>query len=393
MKTSKDQVLTQLGIKVLHLKQIYLHCLRSGGISRAQLRREMGLSFPAVSALVDELIASNIIEEIGTVESTKRGRPSILLKVCADRFAIPVVAMTMDGYYCKIFNFGAEELESCCIPYDFDGNTVMQQNGLRCPDMCALTNSLIAWIVEKEKQYQFVGLALSTPGSVNKDGVLSSSSARLATPAGFPAYLEQETGLELFMGNTSDHYAYAEYHYNDHVEDFALILISNGVGSAVVRNGQIFETKPMRAGEFGHISVDYRGRPCICGGRGCMETYISTTVMAEDAGVDFETLCRRYNEQDPEITALIRDKADILAVGISNMLAMQPMKQIVLGGEIRKLGEGFLDTLRESIRRNGFYKLMNNLDVRFSLDAEKPELLGAMWNFIENQMQVYSLME
>lgn len=392
MKTPNNEVLTQLGIKLQHLKQIYLYCLRSGGISRAQLRREMGLSFPAVSALVDELIAGNIIEEIGTVESSKRGRPSILLKVCTDRFAIPVVALSDDGYQCKVFSFGAEELESCFVPYGFDPNTVRREKGLHRPDMSELANPLISWILEKEKDYRFIGLVLSTPGSVNKEGVLSSSSARLATPAGFLTYLEQETGLELFVGNRSDHYAYAEYHYNDHVEDFALILISNGVGAAVVRNGKIFETKPMRAGEFGHISVDYKGRPCICGGRGCMETYISTTVMAEDAGMDFDTLCQRYQEQDPQIVALIQEKCDILAVGISNMLAMQPLKEIVLGGEIRKLGEPFLNTLRESMKRNGFYKVMNNLDVRFSLDAEIPEILGAMWNFVENQMDIYSLM-
>jgi predicted NBD/HSP70 family sugar kinase len=114
--------------------------------------------------------------------------------------------------------------------------------------------------------------------------------------------------------------------------------------------------------------------------------------MAEDAGMDFDTLCQRYQEQDPQIVALIQEKSDILAVGISNMLAMQPLKEIVLGGEIRKLGEPFLNTLRESMKRNGFYKVMNNLDVRFSLDAEIPEILGAMWNFVENQMDIYSLM-
>ena len=389
----KNEVLTQLGIKVQHLKQIYLYCLRSDGMSRAQLRRRMGLSFPAVSALVDELIAANIIEEIGTVENAKRGRPSMLLRVCADRFAFPVVAMTADGYHCKIFNFGAEEVESCYIPYGFDAKTVKQAEGLWYPDMQTLTKPLIAWILEKEKEYKLISLVMSTPGTATSDGVLSSTSARLVTPKGFPDYLEQETGLELFMGNNTDNYAYAEYHYNGHKEDFALILIRYGVGASVVRNGKIFETKIMRASEFGHVSIDYRGRPCSCGSRGCIETYISTTVMAEEAGTDFGTLCQKYLDGDPAITALVKEKADILSMGISNMLAMQPMQHIVIGGEIRRLGQPFLDALRESIKHNGFRKRMINLDVQYSLDAKQPEILGAMWNFIENQMQIYTLME
>ena len=50
------QVPTQQHIKSMHLKEIYLKTLRSEGISRAQLKREMQLSFPSISALVDELL-------------------------------------------------------------------------------------------------------------------------------------------------------------------------------------------------------------------------------------------------------------------------------------------------------------------------------------------------
>ncbi len=393
MKAAKNPVMTQQDIKTLHLKQIYLHCLHSGGISRAQLRREMGLSFPAVSALVDELIVGKYIEEVGIVGAVQRGRPSIQLRVCADRYAIPVVAMAINGYNCKIFNFAAEELESCYVPFGFQADNVVQKNGIRYPEMVSLADPLIHWINNAKKRYNFKSLVFSTPGSVNKEGVLSSSSHRISTPAGYFAYLQEKTDLELYSGNTADHYAYAEYHFNDHVEDFALILISNGVGSAVVRNGRIFETKPLRAGEFGHITIDYKGRPCICGSKGCLECYISTTAITEDAGLDFETLCSLYQEGDSRITALIREKADVLAIGLSNMLAMQPLKQIVIGGEIRKLGQQFLDDLQQSIQCNGFHKLMRDLKVRYSVDAEKPEMLGAVWNYIENLMPIYGLTE
>ena len=391
MITATNQVMTQQGIKALHLKQIYLHCLHSGGISRAQLRREMGLSFSAVSALVDELIAGNILEEIGIVEKAKRGRPSILLRICADRFSIPVVAMTVDGYYCKLFNFVGEEQEACFIPYGFDADTVKQFNGRRHPDFDSLAGPLIQWVNDLKLRSNPIAFVMTAPGSVSKDGVLSSSSARIATPVGFHSKLEDAVGLELYLGNPSDHYAYAEYHYNRDAENFALILIGNGVGAAFVRNGMLFETKPRRAGEFGHISIDYKGRPCICGGCGCLERYISTTAMAEDAGMDYETLCQRYLIGDPLISEFIRQKADALAMGISNMLTMHPVQQIVLGGEIRKLGQPFLEALRDSMQRVGFRRLMQNLEVRYSLGEEKTEILGALWNFIENQLRVHSI--
>lgn len=393
MRKTTSPIITQQDIKAMHLKQIYLLCLHSGGISRAQLRREMGLSFPAVSALVDELIEGHIIEEVGVVGSEGRGRPSIQLCVCADSYVIPAVMMGFDGYDCRTYNFAGEELSADHIPYNLDANTAQQKSGIRHPKMEALAEPLIRWLKGNKNYNRFVGLVFSAPGSVDESGAISASSQRLETPAGFLPYLEQKTGLKCYVGNDADHYAYMEYHYNKQAEDFALILISNGVGSAVVRNGRIFETKTMRAGEFGHISIDYKGRLCACGSKGCLECYISTLAMAEEAGMDFGTLCKLYQQGDPRINALVCEKAEMLAIGLNNMLAIQPMKQIVIGGIICGLGPKFLEDLRRSIQYTGFRKVMRNLNVRYAIEAAEPEILGAMWNFVENEMEIHTLLK
>ena len=48
----KRPVPTQQQIKLLHQKEIFLKALQTGGVSRAELREQLGISFPAVSALV-----------------------------------------------------------------------------------------------------------------------------------------------------------------------------------------------------------------------------------------------------------------------------------------------------------------------------------------------------
>lgn len=388
MIKTENQITTQQGIKDLHLKQIYLLCLHGGRLSRAQLKREMGLSFPSVSALVDELIERGVLEETGTAYGSQRGRPSVQLQVKSGSFAIPVVAMTQSGYRCRLFDITTDALEYTFVPYGFNDDAVARRNGLRCPDFDSLAGPLVQWIGDMKKRYNLLDMVMTTPGSVDADGVLASSSALLSTPAHFIESIEEATGLKVYRGNISDHYTYAEYHYNRNVKDFALILIHNGVGAAVIRDGLLFETKPYRAGEFGHISIDYKGKPCLCGGVGCLERYISTTALAEDSGMDYPTLCKRYLEGDPKIAEFMQSRAELLVAGISNMLTMQPVQQIVLGGEIREMGEPFLNLIRQCIERIGFRRLMRGLEVRYAISAEGAEMSGALWNFIENQMSM-----
>ncbi len=392
MRTDNLKDLTQRRIKELHLKQIYLLSLRNNGISRAQLKREMQLSFPSVSALVDELIEGHILEETGITSGSTRGRPGTLLRVCRNRFAVPVVTMQYDAFMCRLFDSAAELIESRKLPYEFAELKANESDGRRHPNMESLCESLVAWINGVKESYYVPAFLLTTPGTVNEEGVLSSSSLRFVSPPGFIAYLEEKTGLCVIQGNSSDHYAYGEYHKSGNAEDFALILISQGVGAAVLRDGKIFGGKSFRAGEFGHISIDYRGKPCVCGGRGCLERYISIDAMSEESGLNFDSLCDLYAAGDPKIESFVNDKAQLLALGISNMLTMQPLEYVVLGGEIRKLGEKFLDAVKQCAGTIGFRWLMRKVDIRYSSIEEGAEAEGALWNYLDNQINISTLM-
>lgn len=390
MRTESQDKLTQQGIKIRHLKEIFLRTLQSGGISRAQLKREMHLSFPSISALVDELLASGIIEETDSVSSTSRGRPGVLLRVCAQKCAIPVVTMQYDGYMCRLYDLASNLIECKLIKFSFDPLASMASDGTRYPDMDSLCEPLLSWLKEARSARNVPALVLSTPGTFNEDGVFSSSSMCLLTPPNFLAHLSKVAELPVFQGNTSEHYAYGEYFRSAQKGDFALILISSGVGAAVVRNGIIQQSRPSRAGEFGHISIDYRGRKCICGGRGCLERYISTESLAIDSGMDYDKLCEMYQAGDPNAVSLINQRSELLALGISNMLTIEPVENIVLGGEITTLGDGFLCAVRESVNNIGYRKAMDRVTLRYSERAQDTGAIGALWHYLEHDLDLSS---
>lgn len=61
------------------------------------------------------------------------------------------------------------------------------------------------------------------------------------------------------------------------MKDFIIITLGTGLGSGIVSNGQLVNGKHGIAGELGHTTVNYAGRYCNCGKRGCLETYVSAT--------------------------------------------------------------------------------------------------------------------
>ena len=61
------------------------------------------------------------------------------------------------------------------------------------------------------------------------------------------------------------------------MKDFIVITLGTGLGSGIVVNGEMVYGNDGFAGEIGHTIVDYDGRQCGCGRRGCLETYASAT--------------------------------------------------------------------------------------------------------------------
>ena len=156
---AKPQIPTQQQIKLLHQKQIFLKALSSGGISRAELRDMLEISFPAVSALTEELLKAGILLEDGTLAPGQRGRPRSLLQVRGEAMAIPVAAMTTEGYRCSLFDCRGQLLEQQFLPYSENRE-----------NMDALCRPLREWLRSRQDRERIRVLVLTAPGNFDREG-------------------------------------------------------------------------------------------------------------------------------------------------------------------------------------------------------------------------------
>ena len=62
------------------------------------------------------------------------------------------------------------------------------------------------------------------------------------------------------------------------------MVVSTGVGGGLVVDGRLLDGASGNAGPLGHLVVEPGGRPCACGGRGCLEAEASGTAIAAVTG-------------------------------------------------------------------------------------------------------------
>ena len=389
LKLENDK-LTQRGIKSVHLKQIYLNALKSGTTSRRQLKKELHLSAPSVCALVDEMIGCGLLAETGTAEASGRGRPCTKLQVVPGVDVIPVVSLCEDGFEAFLFDICANQLEHQHLYVEFPPSQA--EGSYCCLEPSQWIAPILEWVDAIKKTYRPLALLLSLCGSIH-NGFFTSSVLHIKVQQEFLTLLKEKTGLEVFTGNNASFFAYEEKQFQPDSSDFIFIVIENGVGAGIIRDGEIFGDGEFRAGEIGHISIDYQGRSCICGNRGCLEQYVSIPAISADFGSSFDDICNAYQNGDPAVAKLIDEKASQLAIGINNILCMHPTERIILGGQIKSLGPAFLSCLQEKVSTSGMRKLMDRITLEYSRSESYGDIHGALWNYFDHVMRIDDLMK
>ncbi len=124
------------------------------------------------------------------------------------------------------------------------------------------------------------------------------------------------------------------------VSNYLAMVVSTGIGGGIVLDGRLLDGALGNAGHIGHMVVEPDGRPCVCGGRGCLE--------AEASGLSIESMTGRPAAQasDPE-----RRRAGTLVgravASVANLLDLQ--LAVVAGSVALGFGESFFDAAQVEI--------------------------------------------
>ena len=121
----------------------------------------------------------------------------------------------------------------------------------------------------------------------------------------------------------------------------AMLTIGTGVGGGFVRGGKL-ETDGYgsMAYIFGHSIIEYDGKLCNCGRRGCLETYASASAVAKRGERVFthkksvREIFEAARGGDTLALDIVREFLDYLSAGVVNVANILRPQLIVIGGGV-----------------------------------------------------------
>ena len=157
-----------------------------------------------------------------------------------------------------------------------------------------------------------------------------------------------------------------------------MITLGTGVGGGIIIDGKIYAGHNFAGAELGHIVIDYNGRQCSCGRRGCFETYSSATgltnltrekiiecrlkqiptdmIADSDNGnrVSARTAFTAMKKGDAVAKSVVDEYISYLACGLTNILNIFQPEVLSIGGGICNEKEHLLNPLLEIVKHEQY---------------------------------------
>ncbi|MEV0209274.1 ROK family transcriptional regulator [Streptomyces sp. NPDC050788] len=341
---------TQQGMRRRNLARVMHTVSAEGPLSRAAVASRIGLTRAAVSTLVDELIRTGLLDELGPERPGRVGRPGSALAVSGHGPA---------GIGAEI---GVDHLAVCAV--DLRGQVRARAvrhatNRGRAPEpvleeLTALVHRIVA---EAESEGLWpAGLAVAVPGLVARDARTVVRAPNLdwhdtdlgaLLPADIPLTVDNEANFgalaELWLGERTP-------------KDFLHVSAEIGIGAAVVVAGGLLRGTRGFAGELGHVPVQPEGPACPCGGRGCLEQYAGEEAVLRAAGLELGEdrvglLANRAAEGDENVRGALRDAGTALGIALTGAVNLLDPESVVLGGALAGLAPWLLPSLEAELDR------------------------------------------
>jgi predicted NBD/HSP70 family sugar kinase len=193
----------------------------------------------------------------------------------------------------------------------------------------------------------FAAIGMGTPGTYlpELDALFGSPHTTVYETPGFIGRLRQEFGVPLIVENDANCLAVAEY-FATCVGKYRYVLaviLGTGLGSGLILDGKLYRGAIGSAGEIGHCTVDFKGRLCECGRRGCAEAYLSGPSIgrryAELTGETLEVkdIYERVQAGDSDAAQLFEESCRIMGDVFANAVNAFDLEAIILGGGVSNL--------------------------------------------------------
>lgn len=382
----------------LFKRNIIAHMAVNGECTLSELTKELHISVPTITKLVQELVQENIVSDLGKVETPGGRRPNVF-------------GLASSAIYFAGVNIGRDNMSFLIT--DLHNNIVKEelltdfelQDRPQCLEkICSnIAHFIDTCGVERAK---ILGVGVSVSGRVNPT---TGRSYRYFTSSeqSLRDMIEQRIGIRVLLENDSRARCYAEYTNSKSKDEMDVLYLHLGRGLAIgiVMNGKLYYGKSGFAGEFGHIPFFDNEIICSCGKKGCLETEVSGIAIEQKFGrlisQGVNTILReKYNKHeaihvDEIIDAakhddnlsieLIEEVGEKAGKAVAFLINTFNPETVIVGGELAEAGDYLMLPLKSATNKYSLNLVYKDTKVRLSKMGKTASAWGAAM-LIRNQV-------
>ena len=350
--SNSDSGATNQSLRAHNLSLALRHILANpGAINRAGIAAQTGISRATMSRLVDELIATGLVEESDDKLSTgQRGRPTSVLSPTSGKVIALGLQVNVSALGAYLVDLSGTVLAHEYVSGDFSGADP------------ASTLRKLARIARRVLREGSSAGALFLGSSLALPGLFSADTLTIAPNLGWRNIPRKELLHPLhdlavtLVANEADLAAYAVAYPRPGVpegpDSFIYVSGEVGIGGGLIINHQPLSGAHGWSGEIGHICVEPEGAICSCGARGCLETVAGLKALGHAAGLGDNASTReilQHAGHSSRAQDAMTHAGHALGQALSAVVNTVDISQVYLGGLVAEIAPYLLPSLREEL--------------------------------------------
>ena len=364
-------------------RNIIAHMAVNGECTLSELTKELHISVPTITKLVQELVEENIVMDLGKVETPGGRRPNI--------FGLASSAIYFAGVFVGRDNmrYVITDLQNNIIVEHCDLDFELQDRPQCFERICTnIENFISSCGVERDK---ILGLGFCIVGRVNPE-MGRSYKYFTSSEQSLREILEERIGIHVLVENDTRSRCYAEYTCGKSKDESNVLYLHMGRGVAIgmVMDGKLYYGKSGFAGEFGHIPFFDNEIICSCGKKGCLETEVSGIAIEEKMCREIEkgvnTILREQYERqkwihiDDIIAAaknddnlsieLIEEAGEKVGKAVAFLINTFNPETVIVGGNLAMAGDYIMLPLKSATSKYSLNLVYKDTKFRLSKMSE-----------------------
>ncbi len=359
--------------------------------SQVEISRNCGLSKAGVSEVVQKLMTSGYVREIGMSSSTKNGgRRRVLIEFNPFSGIVIGIDIRISSARIALSDLNARIIEKTEVAF---GKGARASDAL--PKLIEAAEELLR--KKPEGSGELIGMGIGVPGVIDylTGTLLIADTLRGWDGTKLREVFESHFNVPVYVENDVKSMTIAEYllGIGKGVRDFVLLWMGNGIGAGIMVDGRLLRGATSSAGEIGYNELgflikDEKEYPLLYSGQkdfgdilsedSVVDSYKRASGSLNDAAITFDAIIEGASSGDPIASKILKEMSRLIGtIGIMLANTINP-EMIVLGGAVVDSNFQLLEEVSAFLKKDILPAPVQNVRIVPAHHKADEVLLGAI---------------